>query len=98
MDCRLERRQCCQRSTRRGISSADRSWLSMSHQGRVAFDVAHERTHILGRETRVLVGELNADGLAIDLRQGMTQLVPDVTRSEERRVGKECRSRWWPYH
>ena len=23
---------------------------------------------------------------------------PDVTRSEERRVGKECRSRWSPYH
>src|SRR5690554_2736240 len=21
-----------------------------------------------------------------------------VSRSEERRVGKECRSRWWPYH
>src|SRR5437764_12318023 len=21
-----------------------------------------------------------------------------MTRSEERRVGKECRSRWWPYH
>ena len=21
-----------------------------------------------------------------------------TTRSEERRVGKECRSRWWPYH
>ena len=21
-----------------------------------------------------------------------------VTRSEERRVGKECRSRWSPYH
>src|SRR5439155_7401045 len=20
------------------------------------------------------------------------------TRSEERRVGKECKSRWWPYH
>src|SRR5258707_4594917 len=24
--------------------------------------------------------------------------VGDVTRSEERRVGKECRSRWSPYH
>ena len=24
--------------------------------------------------------------------------VPDLTRSEERRVGKECRSRWSPYH
>src|SRR5260370_25737581 len=23
---------------------------------------------------------------------------PDVMRSEERRVGKECRSRWSPYH
>ena len=23
---------------------------------------------------------------------------PDLTRSEERRVGKECRSRWSPYH
>ena len=23
---------------------------------------------------------------------------PDVSRSEERRVGKECRSRWSPYH
>src|SRR6266436_8434381 len=21
-----------------------------------------------------------------------------LKRSEERRVGKECRSRWWPYH
>ena len=24
--------------------------------------------------------------------------VEDLTRSEERRVGKECRSRWSPYH
>src|SRR2546427_13282856 len=24
--------------------------------------------------------------------------LPDETRSEERRVGKECRSRWSPYH
>ena len=23
---------------------------------------------------------------------------PSVVRSEERRVGKECRSRWSPYH
>ena len=23
---------------------------------------------------------------------------PDYPRSEERRVGKECRSRWSPYH
>src|SRR5260370_4211544 len=28
----------------------------------------------------------------------MVVLVPASTRSEERRVGKECRSRWSPYH
>ena len=26
------------------------------------------------------------------------ELYPQFTRSEERRVGKECRSRWSPYH
>ena len=26
------------------------------------------------------------------------QRLPEVYRSEERRVGKECRSRWSPYH
>src|SRR5256886_3917253 len=28
----------------------------------------------------------------------LTSLVSDSRRSEERRVGKECRSRWSPYH
>ena len=34
-------------------------------------------------------------------REGLAALgqqVPGTTRSEERRVGKECRSRWSPYH
>ena len=26
------------------------------------------------------------------------RMLPAVVRSEERRVGKECRSRWSPYH
>ena len=26
------------------------------------------------------------------------ELSADTERSEERRVGKECRSRWWTYH
>src|SRR5258707_9958879 len=32
--------------------------------------------------------------------QGLSpeQLFDSLTRSEERRVGKECRSRWSPYH
>src|SRR3712207_112480 len=34
-----------------------------------------------------------ADQLPIDVI-----ISPEVERSEERRVGKECRSRWSPYH
>ena len=32
------------------------------------------------------------------LAQAYTQMKEGTTRSEERRVGKECRSRWSPYH
>ena len=28
----------------------------------------------------------------------LNQMFADILRSEERRVGKECRSRWSPYH
>ena len=35
------------------------------------------------------------DGATIELRGFGTF---ELTRSEERRVGKECRSRWSPYH
>ena len=32
------------------------------------------------------------------LQPGVHVLTLAVSRSEERRVGKECRSRWSPYH
>ena len=31
-------------------------------------------------------------------REGLIELFNSFPRSEERRVGKECRSRWSPYH
>ena len=30
--------------------------------------------------------------------QGVAEIITEDLRSEERRVGKECRSRWSPYH
>ena len=35
---------------------------------------------------------------AADLLRGKTKPTYTPHRSEERRVGKECRSRWSPYH
>ena len=32
------------------------------------------------------------------LKRGYPPTVREICRSEERRVGKECRSRWSPYH
>ena len=49
--------------------------------------------------------ELSAEKLAVNNSAGMYSLINkrhplylDLCRSEERRVGKECRSRWSPYH
>ena len=44
---------------------------------------------------RVSTKEQNLDRQLIALEE---YHVPKRSRSEERRVGKECRSRWSPYH
>ena len=49
------------------------------------------------------VKEVNAQRLQTAIRQGKAVRSEDgkyhfSARSEERRVGKECRSRWSPYH
>ena len=38
------------------------------------------------------------DGMTIEILEIITPSLVCVSRSEERRVGKECRSRWSPYH
>ena len=48
-----------------------------------------------------VIERLQADGFHVRAPQfPLTSLADDVARlrSEERRVGKECRSRWSPYH
>ena len=47
---------------------------------------------------RAVAGLIRVDGI-VDINgkiMGKDMMFPD--RSEERRVGKECRSRWSPYH
>src|SRR5687767_4133422 len=63
--------------------------------GRKGTEVALERRkmkiHSTGTVERNTV-KVEAAARAIHATQ------PDAVRSEERRVGKECRSRWWPDH
>src|SRR3712207_7386095 len=47
--------------------------------------------------TRRLAGPGTAAGRVLEGRGGVGNVVASL-RSEERRVGKECRSRWSPYH
>src|SRR5256885_16989290 len=50
-----------------------------------------------GRKTNVRTGGSGAES-AEESRSVSKRSEPAKIRSEERRVGKECRSRWSPYH
>src|ERR1022692_2746556 len=55
----------------------------------------------LAEQERITISERTKAGLKRTVREGtkIGRPVVDVDmRSEERRVGKECRSRWSPYH
>src|SRR5882762_2483546 len=48
-------------------------------------------------------GEFGGLGIEVTMEDGLVKVVAPMdgtpaARSEERRVGKECRSRWSPYH
>src|SRR3712207_8178487 len=52
-----------------------------------------------GKATGLAVSTAKRSALAPDLPTMVEAGVPNFDlRSEERRVGKECRSRWSPYH
>ena len=58
-------------------------WASWCGPCRMLSPIVDE---VAEERTDVKVGKVNVDEQ------------PDLARSEERRVGKECRSRWSPYH
>ena len=70
--------------------------LSFSRGQRKIFD---DVSFIIPRGEVVAVMGPSGTGKTTLMRLLTGQLRPDsTTRSEERRVGKECRSRWSPYH
>jgi len=62
--------------------------------------VIRERDAVYGIAVERFIGERTLVVLPLDDRLGKVQDISAgaLLRSEERRVGKECRSRWSPYH
>ena len=48
-------------------------------------------------ETAIIIFHIHKEHRTVDLEVPL-DLTAKELRSEERRVGKECRSRWSPYH
>src|ERR1041385_5162578 len=51
-----------------------------------------------GRQVLDVLQQHDPDILLLDLKMPGLDGLATLQRSEERRVGKECRSRWSPYH
>src|SRR3989475_12315398 len=65
--------------------------------GAVVVALGHVATGVMGNDD-ALLEEVRAAGERAGERCWPLPLWEDYRRSEERRVGKECRSRWSPYH
>ena len=56
----------------------------------------------ISKDDEIMKDNLNLEEGKIEkikiLREQLKDELQHITRSEERRVGKECRSRWSPYH
>ena len=53
---------------------------------------------LIGQSTDIDALRSHLDEGRVSLYCGFDPTGPSLHRSEERRVGKECRSRWSPYH
>src|SRR6266571_3902951 len=73
----------------------DRLWYDFGAESECRFSYVRDAVDELRRyaRDRPVIGH----GIGLSLPSAM-QLDQSLLRSEERRVGKECRSRWSPYH
>src|SRR3712207_8338225 len=82
-----------------GVTGVQTCALPILRGDRVVGALQDERRRAHALEVLSVVGEERRTGEGgRDLGVGAAEAVRQLLRSEERRVGKECRSRWSPYH
>ena len=85
-------------------AEVERKWYVVDAEGKTLGRLASEVASVLRGKKKPIytphvdcgdyVIVVNAEKVAVTGKKRQEKL----TRSEERRVGKECRSRWSPYH
>ena len=67
---------------------------------KLSFDIAERSGDKVFELTGVVkkIGDIRVGPINLSVKYGNRILILGANRSEERRVGKECRSRWSPYH
>src|SRR3712207_3243668 len=80
-----------------GPNGSGKSTLSNVLMGQPRYEVTEGSVTFQGEDVLELEPDERAK-MGMFLAFQYPSEVPGVSRSEERRVGKECRSRWSPYH
>src|SRR2546421_4744830 len=81
-----------------GVQTCALPILKPSPVGAATSSPATSAIHPMPSPTRSPVKMFGSDAGSTTVRKRSRRRAPRLRRSEERRVGKECRSRWSPYH
>ena len=65
-----------------------------------SLDQVEEALYKMNRKKalEIINGDDRVDAMEREIERACIDMIAKQQRSEERRVGKECRSRWSPYH
>src|SRR3712207_8525611 len=81
-----------------GISQRTTSFIASQRQGIHQMLLRHLITLMIDVRSAKSRTRSSKKDLSSAFAKDMFLLAKHIRRSEERRVGKECRSRWSPYH
>ena len=79
-----------------GIALNDTEWIQDFADRRLQYGVSQTKLAVMAGISREHLSRIESGKVAVT--EEMKVKLLEALRSEERRVGKECRSRWSPYH